>query len=105
MKKLIIAAIAALGMGAAAAPASAGSSIHVSGFISAPAYTHSYTPYYGSSYYAPRYVAPRYYAPAPVISYSFGKPYYSPYRAHRKARRAARRAYRRALRRSHYNHW
>lgn len=95
MKKLLIAATAALGFAAASVPASAGGSFSFSGYVSAPVYGHSYsTPRYG-------YVAPFYsFGYSSVPSYSYGKDYYNPRRAHRKARRAARRAYRRSLRRN-----
>ena len=90
MKKHLIALAATLGMAATSAPAMAGGSYSVSGYISAPvtsyAYTapyygttYSYTPYYGSTYGYPNYsyVSPSYYSYSyAIVGYGFSKSYY-----------------------------
>jgi hypothetical protein len=112
MKKLLLALTAAIGMGAASVPASAGGSISISGSYYAPSYGYSsyYAPNYGYTNYgyavpSYRYVAPRYYSyGSPSVSFSFGKSYYKPHRKYRKHRKHHRHHGHRHQR-NHYKHW
>ncbi len=74
MKKYIIAALTALGLGAAAAPAMAGGSFYVSSYVSAPSYSYVAPRYVAPAYVAPTYIAPSYHAP--TVTYT--RPYVAP---------------------------
>lgn len=78
MKTLALAALAVIGLGAATAPAQAGSSVYVSATWSAPvSYSSSYTPVYTAPVYnAPVYSAPVYSTPTYAVP-SYSAPTYS----------------------------